>query len=325
MKSLEPLISVIIPVYNVEKHIDRCLASVTKQTYANLEIILIDDGSTDDSYLICEKYKKNDNRVKLFHKDNSGVSSARNDGIKYSNGLYIMFLDSDDELDLNVIEILYNDITKTNSDITNCNIKYISSNGIEQIKKLDTGVYNNEKALSVMLNSYVSPWGRLYKKIILDGIVFKTDIHIGEDLIFVAEAFIRSSKISFIDFCGYKYYTNFESATNSAFSAKKFEHITSRKYAKELICSKLPDLETDCDLMILVGYMVVFHEYSTTSKHEKDKYKDEFNMHIRYIKKMYPSMIKNMKSIKNKILLTSFSFMPELYLMVKKIKNAIRK
>ena len=114
-------ISIIIPVYNVEKYLATCLDSVINQTYKNLEILLIDDGSTDSSGLICEQYSKKDTRIKTIHKKNGGLSDARNVGISYASGDYISFIDSDDFIDINTFTILNQYIKQYNADIITFN------------------------------------------------------------------------------------------------------------------------------------------------------------------------------------------------------------
>ena len=99
---MDDLISVIVPVYNVEEYLDRCIESIVNQTYKNLEILLIDDGSTDNSYNICDKWAKKDNRIKVVHKENGGVSSARNVGLDVATGDYIGFVDSDDYISIDM-------------------------------------------------------------------------------------------------------------------------------------------------------------------------------------------------------------------------------
>ena len=117
---MENLISVIVPVYNVEKYLDKCINSLINQSYNNLEIILIDDGSTDNCGEICDKYALKDNRIKVIHKKNEGLSAARNLGISISKGDYIIFIDSDDWVDKEILLKLLNLIKKYNSDIAVC-------------------------------------------------------------------------------------------------------------------------------------------------------------------------------------------------------------
>ena len=113
-----PMISVIVPVYNAEKYLKECIRSILNQTIQNLELILVNDGSTDGSGYICDEYINKDNRIKVIHKENGGVSSARNMGISEATGEYFTFVDSDDYLEPNALEILYNDIIIYNADIS---------------------------------------------------------------------------------------------------------------------------------------------------------------------------------------------------------------
>ena len=114
---MKKLISIVLPIYNVENYIEKCMESVLNQTYKNIEIILVDDGSPDNCPIICDQYVKEDNRVKVVHKENGGLSDARNAGIKVANGDYITFIDSDDYVDKDYVEFLYNTIEETDADI----------------------------------------------------------------------------------------------------------------------------------------------------------------------------------------------------------------
>ena len=122
------LISVIVPIYNVEKYIDTCLKSITKQTYKNIEIILVDDGSTDLSAKLCDEWKKKDKRVKVIHQENKGVAQARNIGIDCATGKYISFIDPDDYIDYQMLEKLYDTLEKTNSQISICKFIHVMKN-----------------------------------------------------------------------------------------------------------------------------------------------------------------------------------------------------
>ena len=117
---MNDLISVVVPVYNVEKYLKKSIESIINQTYKNLEIIIIDDGSSDDSYNVCKKYKEIDSRIILIHTENKGVSHARNLGLSKANGKYLIFIDSDDYIEDNMIEILYTNLKKTKSDLSIC-------------------------------------------------------------------------------------------------------------------------------------------------------------------------------------------------------------
>ena len=122
-------ISVIVPVYNVERYLKRCIESIINQTYKDLEIILVDDGSTDSSGNICDEYKKIDKRISVIHKKNGGLSDARNEGLKVVTGTYIAFVDSDDFLDLDMYEYMQKNIEKENADIVICGTKIDYDNG----------------------------------------------------------------------------------------------------------------------------------------------------------------------------------------------------
>lgn len=135
------LISVIVPVYNVEKYLDKCLTSILDQSYQNLEIILIDDGSTDNSRKICDEYKKKDQRIKVIHKKNGGLSDARNVGIKSATGKYITFVDSDDYVDEDYVEYLYHLIKKYKVNLSFCKFRIERGTPI----KRENQIYKDEK------------------------------------------------------------------------------------------------------------------------------------------------------------------------------------
>ena len=125
------LISIIVPVYNVEQYLDDCLVSILNQTYKNLEIILIDDGSTDNSGKICDEYAKKDSRIIVFHKENGGVSSARNAGLRIAKGIYIGFVDPDDWIAEDMYEVLYLNAKKYDADVSVCKSKIVINRNLK--------------------------------------------------------------------------------------------------------------------------------------------------------------------------------------------------
>lgn len=185
---MNPIISIIIPVYNVEKYLCKCIDSILGQTYKELEIILVDDGSTDNSGVICDKYEKKDNRIKVIHKKNGGLSDARNCGLDNAIGEYIAFLDSDDWVDFKYIEILYENLRDYNADISICNFRRVHDEKELLNNHNNIILYNNIEALQqIYTNKSVQAivaWNKLYKKSIFKKNRFpKGKIHEDEYLI----------------------------------------------------------------------------------------------------------------------------------------------
>lgn len=173
---MNSLISIVVPVYNVEKYLDKCIDSLVNQTYENLEIILIDDGSKDNSAKICDNWKDKDNRIKVVHKKNGGLSEARNVGIDYAEGDYIAFIDSDDWVDKNFIKYLYEQLKKYNADIAASAIikTYKDYNEIQLINR-EKIIFTNGEALDTLLSGRdfcAVAWNKLYKKNVIGNIRF---------------------------------------------------------------------------------------------------------------------------------------------------------
>ncbi len=169
---MNPLISVIVPVYKVEKYLDRCITSIVEQTYENLEIILVDDGSPDNSGKMCDDWAKKDNRIKVFHKENGGPAETRNLGVEKATGKYISFVDSDDYILPDYIETLYKDLADNNADISCCN--YFNVWDTDRLTSLDEN--NSSTELTILTGrescydsigderwNYVIVWGKIFK------------------------------------------------------------------------------------------------------------------------------------------------------------------
>ncbi len=176
MSQEKALISVIIPVYKVEKYLEKCIQSVINQTYENLQIILVDDGSPDNCGKICDEYAKKDHRIEVIHKSNGGLSDARNKGLEIAKGEYIGFVDSDDYIEADMYEVLYNLLKQYNADVSICNF-YTVSQGKISIKNADNGIneYNRIEILKEILldkNIQSYAWNKLYKKELFDEIKY---------------------------------------------------------------------------------------------------------------------------------------------------------
>lgn len=203
------LISVVVPVYNVHSFLDNCVKSILNQTYKNIEIILVDDGSTDDSGSVCDSYAKIDNRINVIHKANGGLSDARNIGIKKAQGSYITFVDSDDYIDKNYIESLYILITKNNSDIACSRMKKTDSLNDKIINKNEKiNIYNSIDAIKEILyqrNIDNSAPSKLFKKELFKNILFPVGFAF-EDLDTMYKLFLQANKIVSTNFAYYLYY-----------------------------------------------------------------------------------------------------------------------
>lgn len=211
-------ISIIIPIYNVEKYLKQCLESVKNQSYINFEVIMVNDGSTDNSRRICEEYTK-DTRFILINQKNQGISKARNQGMNYITGNYVMFVDSDDWLDLNCFEVCIKEIEKSKSEVVI--FPYIKEYLFKRItKKLFETTKENykEDILDRLFGNCKNPldlenlnpvWGKLYKKEIISKISFIDMKEIwSEDLYFNIKAILKANKVSYIEKCFYHYRKN---------------------------------------------------------------------------------------------------------------------
>lgn len=247
---MKPLISVIIPVYKVEKFLPRCIDSVMKQTYTNLEIVLIDDGSPDQCGELCESYAKKDKRICVIHKENGGLSDARNVALDMIHGEYVCFIDSDDFVTIHYIENLYNAIKKTQADMScssfinyfeNDSILQKTSNEIE-----DTLVtYTSEQCLEKMLYQdkiETVAWGKLY-----DATLFK-DIRypkgkLYEDVCVTYKLIHRANKIVVFDNKDYYYYQREDSIQYKKFTLAKMDAIWHMRELVEFVEKEYPMLQ----------------------------------------------------------------------------------
>ncbi len=205
--------SVIIPVYNVEKYLSKCLDSVTSQIFADIEIICVNDGSTDGSLSVLEKYAQKDNRIRVINKENQGVSAARNDGIEASSGEFIMFLDADDMYLPQTCEYVYEKIKQDNPDI----VCFGHSNSVKLVEKL---ARRKDKAkLGNIIANQVFIWNKAFRKTFLteSGIKFPVGVKTAEDIVFCCLCYFCNPKYSYIPKSLYLYTAKREnSATNQS-------------------------------------------------------------------------------------------------------------
>ena len=201
------MISVIVPVYNTEKYLDRCIQSILSQTYTDFELLLIDDGSTDSSGAICDKYAEQDSRVRVFHKENGGVSSARNMGLDNAKGEWITFVDSDDLVSASYLNNLYCNPQYVDFIVSIVAKKYDEKFQGNTIQKLDANLIGGYIETITDFLTWSSPIAKIYKKTILEEerIRFDERLFSGEDLVFVLEYIYIVKDILVKKSCGYRY------------------------------------------------------------------------------------------------------------------------
>lgn len=199
---MDKLITVIVPIYNVEKYLKKCIESIINQTYKNLEIILVDDGSSDGSLKICNRYQKNDERIKVVHKENGGLSSARNTGLDIANGDLISFVDSDDYIEPTMLEELKANMDKYGSDISVCNFYKVKGNK-KSANKLDQKefVLKGKEKFIYLQNEYgiltVYAWNKLYKKEVFNSVRYPFG-RIYEDSYVICDLLNNAKKVSYV-------------------------------------------------------------------------------------------------------------------------------
>jgi len=226
-----PAISVIVPIYNMEQYLDRSIKSLLNQSFSDVEILLINDGSTDKSLDICKKYEKIDSRIKVVDKANGGVSSARNKGLKIASGDYIGFIDPDDWIETNMYESLYRKITNADYDIAMCNYVEDNNTTIKEVRiQTNKEVLNKEDIIKWLIANLIGPkdlnsnadriMGSVCRLLIKKEIIFKKQILFSEqltlmeDLIWCIEVFANASKVIIDDGAYYHYMNNEGSAVN---------------------------------------------------------------------------------------------------------------
>lgn len=221
------LISIIIPVYNVQDYVKNCVLSILNQSYKNLELIIVDDGATDKSGKICDKLEKQDDRIKVYHKKNCGLSDARNYGMKYAKGKYIMFIDSDDYINKYMVEDLYNNLVNNNADISVCDFKTTEKTDCDINIKTDNGfvVFNKEEAYDFLLSSegtkMTVAWNKLYKKELFDDIKYPVGKYNEDEAIIYS--LIDKSKTIVYSKNKYYYYVQRKGSIMNEFSLKKID------------------------------------------------------------------------------------------------------
>lgn len=316
--SFNPLISVIIPIYNVERHLEKCLNSIVNQTYKNLEIILINDGSTDGSGEICKKYAENDSRVIYISRENKGVSASRNEGIEKAHGDYFSFIDSDDYLELDAYEYLIKIIQDKKVDIVNYE-HYVTFQNFEkrhQLSDKNYGLFDKYEAQKQLVYNVAFAWNKLFSKKTISALKFDEKILRGEDSLFARQAFDKAELIWFDSRPLYHYVQSEESACRGVFrpsqlTAIELYDIYDKFYSKNYP-ELLPKCYADLNTLMISLYCDMWQDKLNYRKEEKLVY----NTFKRYYNK---AIACNELSKKQKVKMKIFKFSPILFCIIHKL------
>lgn len=327
------LISVIVPVYNAERHLKRCIDSILSQSYKNLEIILINDGSTDRSGEICENYKKTDSRVKVLHKINEGQASARNEGLKIATGEFIGFVDDDDVIDPLMYEKLYKNIQKYNIDVSGIIADWIYTSKKKcDGEKFESRFYSsNELILNMLAKQKLissSVWDKLFKSTLFDNIKFPDGCEY-EDYWVIINILERVEGIYIETTPLYHWYQYESSQSKRGFHKKSYSYVTiSKNIREDLIKNNYPSYMIDAAThFVLISYIKFFGKVFRA----KNIKKEAPNLDLKQIKRDLRSEIvgaKENKYISKSVKIKCYLLSSPLYEIYKKgwvVKNVIKK
>lgn len=245
---MKPLISVVVPVYKIEPYIVECIESIIAQAYDNLEIILVDDGSPDNCGKICEDYSKKDNRIIVIHKENGGLSSARNAGIDIAKGEYIGFVDGDDWIEPDMYSLLYENLAAHQADISACKFLIVKERGKMQTStpiSNKTYVYNSHDALKVMVGKSkmgYSACNKLYRTSLFKQIRYPVGM-LMEDKATTYKLIHNSDRIVFNHSRKYHYFSRDTSIMRSRFNERHMDSLSIHEELLSFISNNYPDLE----------------------------------------------------------------------------------
>ncbi len=305
----KPLVSVIVPYYNTEKFLERCVNSITSQTYDKLEIILVDDGSLDSSFSLAEKLAESDDRIRNISVPHGGVSAARNSGLKVATGEYLMFVDSDDWIKPDIISRMLYLMLKKDADIVTCELKSVDEMcPFEKEESMNYTVTTRDAFLRLFFkidsNKYVHfPVAKLYKRENLVADLFPVGISVGEDVLGTYKAVSNAEKIVRLGEVGYFYYYNASSATGH-FSKKDFDLIEVWDRVLSEAVGREPDHEYARINRIRVDFTLLLRMITELSNAEiKKDYKAQREMLRRALKANEKELMKSPIVLSRKVLI----------------------
>ena len=322
-KIQEEKISVIVSIFNIESYLERCVKSICSQTYDNIEIILVDDGSTDKSGMLCDNLATKDSRIKVLHKENGGLSSARNYGIKYATGEYIAFVDGDDYVEPEMYEDLMRAIYSFQADLAICNYKEVGKKGIRDESSDKITIFDETEVLEVFIREddnyriQNAAWNKVYKKELIDGMKFPEG-KLYEDIVYTTKLLARSKRAVYLDKTYYNYIFD------------RSDSIMNSKNINCLLTDQIPAYEEKGEFLKSIGelnfyYIHQYFFYKRMLLHYKEIKEKQPEGYRTFLKVLKKKIGKNVvwKSYKNQskgelFRMVLFQISPALYLFFEK-------
>ncbi|MGM8364857.1 glycosyltransferase family 2 protein [Virgibacillus sp. W0181] len=312
-----PKVSIIALIYNLEAYTPLCINSVLEQTFEDFELILVNDGSTDNSGRICEEYAKKDERIVVIHKNNAGIAAARNTGIAHASGKYITFIDCDDYFHEQMVEILYKQIVTNKADIAMCDF-LPTKEGIEDQRKdrledYTVSTYTNRQVLYGLYeegHTYVVPWNKLYRKELFKNVKYP-DGYLYDDEFTAHRLLYEAKKTVYVHVPLYFYVIRNGSTTHSPMTEKKFDKVLALHDRAEFFRLKnLPELEEKA----LDNFTVYFFWYYLNSQIELPKADDRRTEIKKIYNQLFFRIIKSRQTNKReKVVYSVFRFSPYIH------------
>lgn len=292
-------ISIIVPVYKVEKYLEKCVDSILAQTFTDFELILVDDGSPDNSGAICDEYAKRDARVKVVHKENGGLSSARNAGIEVAQGKYLGFIDSDDYIADDMYEILYNNIIREDADLSICGIFHVYD-GKKPVEKPNKYMILNRDEATVLIfhGNQISDHAvnKLYKKSIFSEVRYPEGMY-HEDSFTIVGILDECKKIVIDTRQKYYYYHRDDSITSQTFSKKHLEYIFAWEQNEMKVSGRSKKIDEAAHQRVCFANFLVLDKIVNANMENKVSETKEI---VKYLRSNFSFIMKNSIFTKNR-------------------------
>lgn len=287
-----PEISVIVPVYKVEPYIHKCVDSILAQTFTDYELILVDDGSPDICGNICDEYAQKDARIHVIHKENGGLSDARNAGMKIASGEYVIFIDSDDYIDADMLSYLYENLKKADADMATCGIYEVYADRIEKQEEEPDFVCSGEEAFRCILRGHTirgEIWNKLIKRSCISDLEFPKG-KLYEDIFYTVDMMQRIKKVAVGTKPKYYYLHRSDSITGKAYRPKLFDIIDGYTKNYQVVQRAFPKLEEEAECLWIWSRFIVLDKMLLEENYRSI---DRFEELVTFIKQHFRRIMKN--------------------------------